>query len=779
LNYRSFLSAFIIIVLVLWALPCKAQSINGPLRSDIGVQPNGRHTTLFNLQQYFSESRFSAMNAACYDGDRRGDKDGELCLKAIDILIEVESDVDSRRRLIFLAAMQAGDLGRAALAEKYWRAIRDDYGVMADTVNYWLGEALIDQLHYEEALEAFKRIPTDSRLYEQGLFRQGHCLTRLLRKDEAISLLSKLIIDSPEHFRTPEAIYSLAELYAADNVGLAIPLWKRLASEWPGSGYDRIANTRLSKFSARVWSDSDRIKSAIERAHILIERGYPRKAQDELDEAEDLLGDTRSELKAEFEYACATSLFAMRNYKECITRLKNINGLKVSNESAARALLLQMQAWLRLEDTDKAMETARLFFPRYAKTSSACEMRYLWATSYKLTKNPDDKWKSVEHYLKIVEDYPTCERAESAGHFAAWMLYRQGDMEKARLHFEKLACMPDSRFERMAGQYWLGRMSEREGRIEDAVERYYLVVKLFPLSYYSFLATDRLVRMGRPLPSPVWPKMDLSQLPVNLDLKMDLDFLYRQPAFIKAMELWRLGKRSEASREIAFLQEKVGNNQVDWLFSWIYYVVGDYFRSHWIGRIKCENDLWEYPTPGNRSFWMLSYPMPYKELVLKYSAEYGLDPFFVWAIMREESSFRPEVYSPAKAVGLTQMIYSTGKIVARKLGVPNFKLSDLEDPETSIRFGTFHMRQMIDKFGGNLSLVISSYNAGGSAVARWIAERPDMEMDAFNEDIPFYETRRYTRRVLQSYAIYRYLYTPDKVSFDMWETANAALKQSQ
>jgi len=314
LQLRSFFLIFTLVILALRALPCGAQSINGPLRSEAATPSGGRITTLFNLQPYFTETRFAAMNKACYDGDKKGDKDGELCLKALEIQIEVEPDADYRRRLIFLAAMQAGDLGQAAKAEKYWRAIRDDYVVMSDTVDFWLGESLLDQLRYEEALEAFRRVPADSRLYDQALFRQGHCLTRLLRKDEAIALLSKLIVEYPDHFRTSEAIFSLAELYAADNIGLAVPLWKRLASEWPGSGYDRIAGKRLSRFPSKVWSDGDKVRSALSRARILIERGFPRKATDELDDAAELLGDDRGELKAEFEYIYASAYFAMKKY---------------------------------------------------------------------------------------------------------------------------------------------------------------------------------------------------------------------------------------------------------------------------------------------------------------------------------------------------------------------------------------------------------------------------------------------------------------------------------
>jgi soluble lytic murein transglycosylase len=105
-----------------------------------------------------------------------------------------------------------------------------------------------------------------------------------------------------------------------------------------------------------------------------------------------------------------------------------------------------------------------------------------------------------------------------------------------------------------------------------------------------------------------------------------------------------------------------------------------------------------------------------------------------------------------------QLIPPTANRVAEKLGVTGFESSQLLDPALNIRFGTWYLRSLVDRFGGSRTLAIASYNAGPEAVMRWIdfagTEPPDVFVDA----VPYGETRRYLRRVLRSYHLYRLLY---------------------
>jgi soluble lytic murein transglycosylase len=138
--------------------------------------------------------------------------------------------------------------------------------------------------------------------------------------------------------------------------------------------------------------------------------------------------------------------------------------------------------------------------------------------------------------------------------------------------------------------------------------------------------------------------------------------------------------------------------------------------------------------------------------------EFDFDVSLVYAIMREESTYRETVSSSAGALGLMQIIPPTGNRIARDLGVDGFEPEILLTAATNIRFGTYYLKHLMDHFKGSMPLAIASYNAGPEAVSGWIerdGERPD---DVFVDSVPYSETRRYLRRVLRSYHMYRVLY---------------------
>jgi soluble lytic murein transglycosylase len=150
------------------------------------------------------------------------------------------------------------------------------------------------------------------------------------------------------------------------------------------------------------------------------------------------------------------------------------------------------------------------------------------------------------------------------------------------------------------------------------------------------------------------------------------------------------------------------------------------------------------------------FPIAYWELIKKYSAVNGLDPYLVAALTAQESTFVADIKSGANAYGLMQLVPLTARQYARKLGVP-YSARVLTDPETNIRMGTAYLADKIREFG-DMHLVLASYNAGERAVRRWVAERPGLERDEFIDDIPYPETQQYVRKILGTAEDYRRLY---------------------
>ncbi len=151
----------------------------------------------------------------------------------------------------------------------------------------------------------------------------------------------------------------------------------------------------------------------------------------------------------------------------------------------------------------------------------------------------------------------------------------------------------------------------------------------------------------------------------------------------------------------------------------------------------------------------LRFPLEYKDLIIKNATELNVDPAWVYGIMRRESAFDAKIVSSAKAKGLMQILPSTAKRVAKKLGIKSHKTADLLNPENNVTLGTAYLSQMLNKFDNNYVKATASYNAGPHRIPRWL---PDFPLDAARwiESIPFNETRNYVRAVMSYTTIYDY-----------------------
>jgi soluble lytic murein transglycosylase len=205
--------------------------------------------------------------------------------------------------------------------------------------------------------------------------------------------------------------------------------------------------------------------------------------------------------------------------------------------------------------------------------------------------------------------------------------------------------------------------------------------------------------------------------------------------------------------------------------------LGDHFRGVGLVINEFGPTLERGIDPEWRDVWQAAWPRPFEQTVRTAVDEFGFDAALVYAIMREESTYRPEVESPAGARGLMQIIPPTAERIASALGVESFGPDRLYDPAVNVRFGTFYLRQLGQQFQDSRPHMIAAYNAGPEIVERWLARGGSMPTDRFVDSVPYTETRRYLRRVLRSYRMYQLVY-PDGLLTDR-QDAGAALARAQ
>lgn len=150
------------------------------------------------------------------------------------------------------------------------------------------------------------------------------------------------------------------------------------------------------------------------------------------------------------------------------------------------------------------------------------------------------------------------------------------------------------------------------------------------------------------------------------------------------------------------------------------------------------------------------YPREYSEYVTKYSAEYDVPESLIYAVILAESGFDADAKSGAGAVGLMQLMPDTLEWLSRLLDEET-PTGDILDPETNIKYGTYYLRHLIDRFG-NTETALAAYNAGHGRVANWLKDRRYSDDGKTLKEIPLAETKNYVNRVSGNIKQYKKIY---------------------
>lgn len=147
-------------------------------------------------------------------------------------------------------------------------------------------------------------------------------------------------------------------------------------------------------------------------------------------------------------------------------------------------------------------------------------------------------------------------------------------------------------------------------------------------------------------------------------------------------------------------------------------------------------------------FERIRYPLRYESIVRGHARNYDLDPALLAAVIYQESKFKADAKSSSGAIGLMQLKPETAEGIAIRTGGTKFQTSDLYNPELNIRYGSWYLRHLLDKYSDE-KLALAAYNAGQRNVDRWRAE---------GKEIQFSETRAYVDRVEHLKSVYHRAY---------------------
>jgi soluble lytic murein transglycosylase len=180
-------------------------------------------------------------------------------------------------------------------------------------------------------------------------------------------------------------------------------------------------------------------------------------------------------------------------------------------------------------------------------------------------------------------------------------------------------------------------------------------------------------------------------------------------------------------------------------------------------QFACDRAIWDRcintseRTPTVMDFEQ-RFPTPYREAVLQRSQRIGLDPAYVYGLIRQESRFIMDARSGVGASGLMQVMPATARETARHIGLTGFTANQINDRDTNIVIGTAYLKRALDDFGGSMPLAAAAYNAGPGRPRSW-RNGPVLEAAIWAENVPFAETRDYVKKVLSNTTNYAALLT--------------------
>lgn len=444
---------------------------------------------------------------------------------------------------------------------------------------------------------------------------------------------------------------------------------------------------------------------------------------------------------ARFLHVRGMALFEARRYEDAADVLGDAVEARGSTTVASDAFHAA-RALLRHGDALEARRALRAFVRAHGDDPMAVEAEYLAARS-ELDAGGAHAGRAMQRFV----DGPRGRRPTDFGREARFALAMVAldadDAVDAARRFEQYRTATSRELDRHRADYWHARALDEAGDRRSAIDLYRRLVREEPLGWYAILSRQRLRDRGEPEPDPL-PGAALPDEPAP-------PFALPEDAALYAA----LGLDRDAAEALHRAATGLHRSDPPRALAGGYLSLSDFRDAY---RVAATSSLLEHPPTGAAAWaWDAAYPRAFESAVHEAAHVTRIAPELVWSVMRQESTFDPEVVSYADAIGLMQLMPATAAAVARRTGT-SYARNVLFDATTNVRLGTAYLAELHRSYG--VPLCFAAYNAGEHRVEEWLG-RGERDLDRFVEDIPYAQTRNYTRRVTASLAHYRFREAPD------------------
>lgn len=426
---------------------------------------------------------------------------------------------------------------------------------------------------------------------------------------------------------------------------------------------------------------------------------------------------------------------------------------------------------------------------------------------------------AARRFRQFIEKYPQSGLVKDARWNLAWISYLKKDFVGALARFNDLANRKRSGTVKERADYWMAMSHLRLNHIAEAKSYFEKLARDTSGSYYGFAAKQRLASLPAtvvaaapaPAESPVVrgpfrggqilgpgtegfgevsaPAADDTDSEDKLAVENEDDTMLetsteeiagdlaqesgrsevlneplpvKAPAnarrFDRAKLLAKIGLGEDARWELFEIERHTQSKEELKSLVAAYENLGQWNRSSSIATLRFSSARSAGGFDGAKNLWESAYPRAYLSDVRTNARKNVLPEEFIWGIMRAESQYRKEAVSPVGALGLMQIMPSTGMKIAKLAGDQNFQPQQLLDSGPAIHIGSFYLKRLAKQFNNSIPLAAAAYNAGPHRVHSWLLSFGALDMDEFIEHIPFLETRDYVRKVVANATVYRGVY---------------------
>jgi soluble lytic murein transglycosylase len=465
---------------------------------------------------------------------------------------------------------------------------------------------------------------------------------------------------------------------------------------------------------------------------VLLRNGEPSRGITEL---RTFIGETSdAELRNDVRYEVGRTMFNLGRYADAEQQLAKV---AAGHARAADARFLIGRARYRQDKVKSGTAAFRAVTSDYPQSQAATRALFFLGD---LAQDDGRTTEALRYFNQAGA------RQRYGGNDPALAMMRAGAIHFARKNYDDAQRSFELYRERYPkgaayeqATFWLAQVAAARGNKDAATRLFESVDAGRSFSYYDIRSAQLLERdVLRDLPAG--PARDTVR-DEQIERALDRYALLRE-----------IGWNDASSFELTKLKRTAGAKSLK-----LYAIAeGLVNRDHANIAIGIGRELVQQGEGWNTRLMRILYPLPYFGIIKREAAARNLDPFFVAALIRQESWFNTRAVSGPGAVGLMQVMPATARQMAR-----NATRDSLMTPALNIRLGTEFLADQVDQYNKRLDAVLAAYNAGPSRMARWRKFPEFAQPDLFAERIPFDETRDYVKVVSANTAIYRALYGDD------------------